>query len=51
MSIIYVRCIMNMKNDNKTVNEKIRREFVAGFTAGAVCLGAVALVLLVIFFL
>ena len=40
-----------MEEKNKFTNEKIRREFVAGFTAGAVCLGIVAVVLLVIFFL
>ena len=40
---------MNLKNDLKNKNN--RREFVAGFTAGAVCLGIVALVMLIIFFL
>ena len=40
---------MDLKDDIK--NKKIRREFVAGFTAGAVCLGIVALVMLIIFFL
>lgn len=31
-----------------TISEKTRKEFVAGFVAGLVCLGAVALVLLLI---
>ena len=38
-----------MKIKNKILNEKSGKEFVAGFTAGAVCLGIVAIVLLLIF--
>ena len=35
----------------KYIDEKTRKEFVAGFIAGAVCLGSAALVLLLIFHL
>ena len=35
----------------KKINEKTRKEFVAGFIAGAVCLGSAALLLLLIFHL
>ena len=37
------------KKINKRINEKTRKEFVAGFFAGLVCLGVAALVLLLIF--
>lgn len=40
---------MDMNLRNKKINKKSRREFVAGFTAGAICLGIVAIVLLIIF--
>lgn len=33
----------------KRINEKTRKEFVAGFIAGLVCLGSAALALLLIF--
>ncbi len=42
---------MDMKRKNELLNKKSGREFVAGFTAGAVCLGIVALTVLLIFYL
>lgn len=33
----------------RTIDEKTRKEFVAGFVAGGVCLGLAALVLLILF--
>lgn len=35
----------------KFFDEKTRKEFVAGFIAGAVCLGSAALILLLLFHL
>ena len=40
---------MDMKKKRIIIKEKSRKEFVAGFIAGAVCLGTVALVLLLVF--
>ena len=40
---------MNMKN--KIFDKKSRKEFVAGFTAGAVGIGFVAFILLLMFYL
>ncbi len=38
-----------LKKTFRRINEKTRKEFVAGFVAGLVCLGGAAFVLLLIF--
>ena len=39
------------KNLFAAIDEKTRKEFVAGFIIGAICLGSVALLLLLVFIL
>ena len=38
-----------MNEQWKSAKEKTRKEFLAGFAAGAICLGVIALVLLLVF--